>query len=185
MILYGLVFGVLAALLVGGSVGRLADINLRWGWVALVGIGVQLLLFSTPVGMALGSMGPVVYLLSTAAVLLAVLANARIPGMALIALGAVSNMAAILANDGYMPSTSAALAFAGRGDEKGYSNSSLVEEPALALLTDIFAVPSWVPMANVFSVGDVLIAVGLAIVVFVTMAPAATSIVLRRRYRVS
>ena len=34
--------------------------------------------------------------------------------------------------------------------------------PALQPLTDIFAVPAWVPLANVFSVGDVLIAVGVA-----------------------
>ena len=41
-------------------------------------------------------------------------------------------------------------------------NSVVLAEPALRPLTDIFALPAWLPMANVFSVGDVLIAVGIA-----------------------
>ena len=39
----------------------------------------------------------------------------------------------------------------------------------LQLLTDVFAVPAWVPFANVFSVGDVLIAVGIAWAIAATM----------------
>jgi hypothetical protein len=32
-------------------------------------------------------------------------------------------------------------------------------------LTDVFALPAWLPFANVFSAGDVLIAVGVVIVI--------------------
>ena len=45
-----------------------------------------------------------------------------------------------------------------RGD--GFSNSAVLENPALAPLTDIFALPPWLPFANVFSIGDVLIGSG-------------------------
>jgi len=38
-------------------------------------------------------------------------------------------------------------------------------QPALQPLTDIYAVPAWIPFANVFSVGDVLIAVGIVIAI--------------------
>ena len=41
--------------------------------------------------------------------------------------------------------------------------------PALELLTDIFAMPHWMPFANVFSIGDVLISVGVGIVIAVAM----------------
>ena len=36
-------------------------------------------------------------------------------------------------------------------------------------LTDIFALPTWVPFANVFSVGDVLIAAGVVVVIVAAM----------------
>ena len=45
------------------------------------------------------------------------------------------------------------------------ANSAVVTHPNLAVFTDIFAIPSWMPLVNVFSIGDVLIAVGLAVVV--------------------
>jgi hypothetical protein len=35
-----------------------------------------------------------------------------------------------------------------------------MHDPALAWLVDRWAAPDWVPFANVFSVGDVLIALG-------------------------
>ena len=39
----------------------------------------------------------------------------------------------------------------------------------LGPLTDLFAMPTWVPMANVFSIGDILIGVGSAIAVVAAM----------------
>ena len=42
-------------------------------------------------------------------------------------------------------------------------------DPALWFLTDIFALPRWVPFANVFSVGDLLIATGIAVVIVIAM----------------
>ena len=36
-------------------------------------------------------------------------------------------------------------------------------------LTDIFALPAWLPLHNVFSIGDVLIGVGVAVVIVVGM----------------
>jgi hypothetical protein len=40
-------------------------------------------------------------------------------------------------------------------------NSGVVEHPKLAFLGDVFAVPAQFPLANVFSVGDVLIILGV------------------------
>ena len=63
-----------------------------------------------------------------------------------------------------MPASPAALAALGLG-VGGNTNSVLVAEPALAPLTDVFALPAWLPMANVFSIGDVLIGLGVAIAI--------------------
>jgi hypothetical protein len=116
-----------------------------------------------------GGAGEAVYVASTAAVLIAVLRNLRIPGMALIALGAASNLAAIVANGGIMPTTAEAMTAAGLDPTEGFSNSAVVDDPALAPLTDIFALPPWLPLHNVFSIGDVLIAGGIVAVIALGM----------------
>jgi hypothetical protein len=36
-------------------------------------------------------------------------------------------------------------------------------------LTDVFAMPAWLPFANVFSVGDILIAAGVATTIVLAM----------------
>jgi hypothetical protein len=81
----------------------------------------------------------------------------------------VSNLAAIIANGGWMPASPEALAALGMSPKAGYSNSSVVADPALPWLTDIFALPPWMPMANVFSIGDVLIGLGVIVVITVAM----------------
>lgn len=102
------------------------------------------------------------YVASTAAVLVAVLRNWRIPGLALVAIGAASNLLAIAANGGVMPASPEAVAALGTEAATGFSNSVVMTDPVLRPLTDIFALPAWVPFANVFSIGDVLIGAGVA-----------------------
>ena len=57
----------------------------------------------------------------------------------------------------------------GRLPEEGYSNSRLLDGVVLGPLTDMFAMPTWIPLANVFSVGDALIGVGAAIAIVAAM----------------
>ena len=68
-----------------------------------------------------------------------------------------------------------ALPISGLSPTDGFSNSAVLEDPALAPLTDIFALPSWVPFHNVFSVGDVLIAAGIVVVIAMGMRRGASS----------
>jgi hypothetical protein len=82
--------------------------------------------------------------------------------MLLTALGAALNLLAITANGGVMPASPAALARAGLADDPGFQNSTVLADPRLAFLGDVFAVPASWPLSNVFSIGDVLIAAGLA-----------------------
>ena len=42
-----------------------------------------------------------------------------------------------------------------------FLNSGVLAHPHLAFLGDVLATPSWVPLANVFSIGDVLILCGV------------------------
>lgn len=167
--LWAIPIGILVGLLAGGHLDALAQFRFRWGGLAVAGLLVQVVLF-TPTGDQLaGELGPALYVLSTLAVFGAVLRNIRLPGMAIVALGAVANLAAITANGGFMPASADALAAAGLDGPGSHTNSVVLEHPALELLTDIFAIPAWLPMANVFSVGDVLIGVGIVIVIAAAM----------------
>jgi hypothetical protein len=164
-ILYAVLAGLLAGLLTGGSAARLGDLHFRWSALIAAGMAVQLLLFSTPLGEALGPAAPVVYIASNLAVLAAVWRNLAIPGLRIVFAGGVANLIAICANGGYMPVSPDALAALGRLPRGGYVNARAFDAVVLGPLTDLFAMPAWLPMANIFSVGDVLIGVGAAVAI--------------------
>jgi hypothetical protein len=173
-ILYALVVGFVAGLLLGGRPAGLANLQFRWPWLIIGGLLVQVVLFTDQVASVVGSAGPPIYVGSTALVFLGVLRNIDITGMKLVALGALSNLAAIVANGGYMPAGRGALEALGKTDPAIYSNSAYLEHPALEPLTDIFALPAWLPSANIFSVGDVLIALGVAVIIAAAMRGGST-----------
>lgn len=168
-LLYALVAGLILGLLAGGRLSGLLDLRLRWSALMVAGLLVQIVLFSDVVAERVGALGPPIYVGSTAAVLVAVVRNLSIPGLPIVVAGAASNLAAILANGGFMPASPSALASLGISPGAIYSNSAVVPDPALWPLTDIFALPRWVPFANVFSVGDVLIGIGVAVTIVVAM----------------
>jgi hypothetical protein len=161
-ILYAVLAGLVIGRLTGGSAARLGDLRFEWGWLIAVGMAIQVLLFSTPIGDALGPAAPAAYVASNAAVLVAVWRNRAIPGLRLVLVGGASNLIAIWANGGSMPVSPDALLALGRLPRDGYVNSRLVDGVLLAPLTDLFPMPAWLPLANIFSVGDVLIGLGAA-----------------------
>jgi hypothetical protein len=168
-ILYAIPIGIVVGLLLGGRLAGLADLRFRWSGLMLAGLLVQVVLFSEPVAARVGSLGPPMYVASTAMVLVAVVANRHIRGIPIVALGAACNLAAIMANGGYMPAAPAAAEVLDRTDPTIYSNTALIDSPALGPLTDIFALPTWLPFTNVVSIGDMLIAVGVAVTVVMAM----------------
>lgn len=176
-ILYAVVIGLVLGLLLGGRPGRLADLRFRWPGVIVGALLVQVVLFSEPVSERIGDLGPLIYVGSTAAVLIAILADRAIPGMPVVAFGAACNLAAIVANGGYMPAAPGALAALGKGAPVIYSNSSVVADPALWMLTDRFAMPAVVPFANIFSVGDVIIVIGVVMTIVLAMRRSTASLV--------
>jgi hypothetical protein len=169
-ILYAVVGGVLAGLVAGGRLDRLAALPFRLGWLAAVALAIQVALFSPLATTLSADVSRLIYVASTAAVVAVVLANLRLTGVPIVVAGALANLAAIAANGGAMPASEGALATAGQTVD-GPTNSVLVAHPVLEPLTDIFAVPAWLPLANVFSIGDVLIGIGIAVVIVAGMRP--------------
>lgn len=77
-----------------------------------------------------------------------------------------------MANGGYMPAGVGALAALGKVPASGYSNSVVLAHPALEPLTDVFALPAGLPPANVFSLGDVIVGIGIGLVIVAAMRSA-------------
>ena len=151
--------------LAGGRLSALADLPIAHGWLLLAALAVQIGVVSLwpdadPQVLAVG------HVASYAFIVLFLVANRDMPGLWLVSLGTGMNLTAIVANGGVMPATRAALEAAGRLPAAGrFANSTLVRAPQLKFLGDVFAWPDPLPLANVFSAGDICIAIGAVMVV--------------------
>lgn len=164
ILVVALLGGLAAGLVLHGSLRNLEHFTLRLGWLALVALAVQIVIFS-PIGNRLPSQVIVtMHLVSFALLLACVACNLRRAPVVVFGMGVLSNAVAIAVNGGYMPATRAALVLAGIPVSNEPHNNSLLADAGtrLGFLTDVMAVPHWIPLANVFSVGDLLVAVGLA-----------------------
>jgi hypothetical protein len=185
-----LVAGIVTGLLLGGRIDELGRVRLTWARLALAGLLVQFVLFSSPVAERIGTLGPPVYVGSTVAVLVALARNIRRPGLALLAAGAALNLVVVAANGGYMPVAPDALAALGHSPdtapgaaasatasaadaaELAYGNTIMVGEgTALRWLGDVVPIPGPGPFHGVVSVGDVLIGFGAAVFLVRSMRP--------------
>ena len=168
------VFVVLVLLtvpLAGGKLSRLADVELRGVPFIVSALVLQILIVSVvPDGHP--TVHRAIHLLTYGLAAAFLVMNRRIPGMPVIAMGALCNVAAIIANGGQMPASPDALRAAGEAVKtSGFINSGIVAHPKLLVLGDIFAIPKWMPLHNVFSVGDVCIAVGATIAIHALCRP--------------
>ena len=151
--------------LFGGRITRLAMVRFRYGgWVA----GALLLQLSVlefvelprtaAEAVHVGTYGLAAWFLW---------ANRRIPGLWLVSLGGLSNGVTIAINGGQLPAREGALRTAGIDlTPDQFVNSGILPDPQLAFLGDVFAVPAGYPLANVFSIGDVLIVAGAGLASF-------------------
>jgi hypothetical protein len=164
LLLYAIVTGLIVGRLAGGRLRNLEHVHFAWWQLAVAGLAVQVVLFAPPVAERIGSEGPLVYVLSTLAVMAALLRNLSRPGLVIIAVGASLNLIAVLANGGAMPSDPEAwrsLNGVAALPVAHFSNSVLMGPDTLVpFLGDIFVWPRPLPLANVFSIGDAIIAVG-------------------------
>jgi hypothetical protein len=162
-----MLFGVLfLALLITvplarGRLTAFAELDIRRPWLAIAGIGVQILIISVIPG---GSAGfhEAVHMFSYGLLGAFAWSNRRIPGVPVIMVGGALNFIAIAANGGVMPADPDIARHMAGAEE--FVNSGAMENPHLLFLGDIFATPETWPMYNVFSVGDLVILLGVIMV---------------------
>jgi Family of unknown function (DUF5317) len=165
LLLVAVVLGVATVGPAGGDLSALGRVRVRYAPAIFGALAIQIVIISLVPG---GSPGlhRVLYVASYALAGVFVVANRRLAGMPMLALGASLNLVAILANGGVMPASRRALRTAGTlTSSTNFLNSAAVAHPRLLFLGDIFPVPHAVPFANVYSVGDVCIAIGVAVAI--------------------
>lgn len=171
VLLWAILLGLLIGLIRHGGLAHLAQLKLRASWLVLLAVLLQILILPlgsganpiVPWGMEFFHIGSYLLLLLFAAV------NFCERALWVMAVGMLANFLVITVNGGHMPASIDALRAAGRTAtvEKllsdGVSGNVILmsETTKLNLLGDIFWLPSWVPFANAFSIGDLLLGVGV------------------------
>jgi hypothetical protein len=165
LLLLGVLIGLVTVPLGGGHLSMLGSARLRLVAAIFVALAVQIGILTVMPG-GNGAVHRALHLGSYALALMFLAANRKVGGMVIVAGGTILNLLAITANGGVMPASARALRAAGELASKGeFRNSAAVHHPRLLFLGDVFAVPRGWPLHNVFSVGDVFIAIGVAVVV--------------------
>ncbi len=178
MLLAGIVLGLIAGLAAGGRLDNLLAVRLRWTLLIFASLGLRLgteAALSRDIALADHWRLP---LLATAygVLVVALWANRRLPGIGLALVGTALNATAILVNGGFMPVWDQALAAAGLTPAEIASPIHFVisADPPREFLLQAGPLGDMIPIPlplvpNVLSVGDVLLAAGLAFFVFASL----------------
>jgi hypothetical protein len=159
-LLPSLFLGLIFALLLGGRPTRVLELRLRQSWAVFAALALQVVIFS-PLGDGIPErVEDPLHLATYALLFVFAAANVRTYALLPLFLGMAGNAAAIAANGGVMPVSRKAWEAAGLGDLT-HSNVAISDGHRLSFLGDVFALPSRFLLANVFSVGDVLIGAGM------------------------
>jgi hypothetical protein len=172
-ILAALLSGIVAVLR-GGRLNNLVSLSIRWSALPLLALGLQIIVIYGPArNEARPYSLPALLILASYGLLLATaLVNQRLPGMALLGLGAALNFLVILVNGGWMPVTAELLAKAGfidtpsavaTGQRVLFTKDVIMVNQQIHLrwLSDVLVIPRAGLLSAVFSGGDVLMIVGL------------------------
>lgn len=174
-----IVVGLVVARVLGGRLSRLLEVRIRAPFLVVAALSDQIVLF-THLGAAIpATPAKALHVASYLLLFAFAILNRRLRALLPLLVGMLLNATAILANGGHMPASRSALRAAGLDTLAG-SNIS-VGAHRLGFLGDVFALPGSLPMANVFSVGDVLIGGGMvAFIVLVSVAESEQPLSARR-----
>ena len=153
--------------------------RLRLEWLVLVCVIPQLVTFQLPQTSRLipNELAPTILITSMAGLIIFALANIFAPGFWALLSGLASNFLVILINGGWMPvhpdtifklrpDLDPALVIVGNRVNISKDQIMLPSDTHLSFLADQLILPQWFPYKFVFSIGDVLVAVGAFLLIW-------------------
>lgn len=154
------VLAVLSPVVAGGRLVRLARVEIRGLALPVIALVTQVVIISV-LPQENHHILSAVHIVTYVVAGLFIVVNRAVPGLWLIGLGAGCNGLAIAANGGVLPASADAMRRAGwKVSPQDFINSGVLPHPRLAFLGDNYAWPAPLPLANTFSVGDVLVVLG-------------------------
>ncbi|WP_156155845.1 DUF5317 domain-containing protein [Demequina phytophila] len=168
LVLAACVIAVLSPLLAGRWPAGLLLRRWRWAWLIWASLVLQIVIIDVHLP---GALSEVLHVGTYVAAFAFLWLNREVRGTLVVAAGAISNGVTIALNGGVLPASAAATAAAGIDPDHAFANTAVIEDPVLPWLGDVFAWPDPLPLSNTFSVGDVLIVVGVAIVAWSSSRP--------------
>jgi len=163
--LAALAIGLVGGLATGGKIGNLARLRFRWPWLIIAAVVVRVVTVSPPLTSIEGSQWAYVGAL-TAVLAWTIWQIDRVPGIWLVAAGSAVNLFVIAANGGRMP---VAPELAGTLVERGQVGQYTLMGTGTQLnwLADWIGLPG--PVHEAYSPGDLIVALGIAMVVVLAM----------------
>ena len=159
LVIAACLLAVLSPLLAGRWPEQLALHRWRWAPLLWSTLALQVLAIQAPLPR---SAAAVLHVATYVVAVAFLVANRTLNGILVVAAGALTNGVTIALNGGVLPASRAAAEAAGATSEAAFANSGVLERPVALWLGDVFAWPEPLPLANTFSVGDVLIVLGAA-----------------------
>jgi hypothetical protein len=156
---------LIAVPLCGGKFSALGQLRVRGAWLVGVAFGTQFVILMV-VDLESELLMQSIHLVTYGMVGVCIVMNRELPWMWLVGLGWAANTLVIAVNGGVMPTSAAAARQLDRGIEDRFVNSAPLENPRLEFLGDVIVSPGWLPLQNAFSIGDVLLVVGLGLMVW-------------------
>jgi len=183
-VLYAVVLGILIGYISGGRIKYLSRRPFKYLLLVITGFLIQIIIFSDiPIFKLLQNYPKVIitlHILSYVLILAFIVINFKLPGIAFIGIGVLLNAIVIILNKGHMPASIKSFEnslvgkyadLISRGETINNSKA-IADDTILPWLGDIFAIPSHIPLSNVFSIGDIIIAIGVCIYFALNMKPA-------------
>jgi Family of unknown function (DUF5317) len=165
LFLVAIVLGIAAGLAVGGRLSNLAGLRFHWPWLVPLALVAREVVLVTPLNRIAGTQ--YIYLLALLALLAWTVWNLnRVPVVWIVTAGTLLNVIVVAANGGRMP---VAPQLAGVLATRGAVGQYIV----MGSTTQLSFLGDWIPMLgapSAVSVGDLLIAFGLALSLLIATA---------------
>ena len=148
---------------------------MAWWPVAVGSLALQLVLHNPPIDRQPWAIrfGPLIWVACLFALFGVLVRNAWLarndrPAWLIAAVGVGLNLLVVTANAGYMPQSAEArqavhgAVAAPNADQKLRNVLPITDSTRMSVLGDVIPEPTWLPNANVISIGDVVLGLGLA-----------------------